>query len=154
MKTWSLRAVWAVLVMVTLSCTSLLAQNAQPAQQSQPQILKPQLSVSDLVFTLNTLSTVNINGSEVEAYLDVKSTFTKAYENAQKDKKAENDVVTVEMSILTANNFLQLFQRASFQGSAAEKFMEVKNALYASAPKIPSASDTPAPIPASTGSKK
>ncbi len=116
-------------------------------------MLKPQLSVSDLVFTLNTLASVNINGSEVEAYIDVKNTFTKAFEQAQKDKKGENDMVTVELSVLTANNFLQLFQRASLQGSAAEKFMNVKNALYASAPKAPNAE--PAAItPPSTGSKK
>ncbi len=124
-----------------LSSSTAFAQGANAtAPSTQMQTLKPQLTVGDLVFTLNTLATVNINGSEVEAYLDVKNTFNKAFEQAQKDKKTETDVVTVEMSVLTANNFLQLFQRASFQGSAAEHYMAVKNALYASAPKIPPAS--------------
>ncbi|MFM8472548.1 MAG: hypothetical protein ACKOBV_03365, partial [Candidatus Kapaibacterium sp.] len=101
---------------------------------SKPQTVKPQMPLGDLAFAIQTLSTVNITGSEVEAYIDVKNTFMKVFEQAQKDQKKETDVIVIEMSILTANNFLELFRRANLQGAAAERFLAVKNALYASAP--------------------
>ncbi len=154
MKTWSIRTCMALLFVAMASTAVAQTPSTPSTQQTQQQTLKPQMTVSDLVFTLNTLATVSINGSEVEAYIDVKNTFTKAYDQAQKDRKTENDVITVELSVLTANNFLQLFQRASLQGAAAEKFMAVKNALYASAPKVPTSNDTQIQNPASTGSKK
>ena len=158
MKSWFF-VLGALFVCAFVLSSPVYSQNStqKPTEQTAttPAPLKPQLSVGDLVFTLNTLATVSINGSEVEAYLDVKNTFVKAYEQAQKEKKAETDVVTVEMSVLTANNFLQLFQRASFQGAAAERFMEVKNALYASAPKsqVPVVPVGGSPTPVSTGQK-
>jgi hypothetical protein len=101
--------------------------------QTEQQILKPQMTVSDVLFTLEVLSKVTVNGSEVEAFLDVKRVFSNVLDQAQKEKKGENDMLTVEMSVLTANNFLSLFQRANVPGAAAEKFQGVKNSLFASA---------------------
>jgi len=113
------------------------AQSKTQEADKKPQTVKPQMSMGDLAFAIQTLATVNITGSEVEAYIDVKNTFIKVFEQAQKDQKKETDTVSIEMSILTANNFLELFRRANLQGAAAERFLAVKNALYASAPAAP-----------------
>ena len=123
------RFILLALLIVSVSVFSY----AQTGETQQQPPLKPQMTVGDLSFALNVLATVNINGSEVEAYLDVKNTLMKALDQSQKEKKGESDVLIVEMSVLTAQNFLQLFQRASIQGAAAEKYMNIKNALYASA---------------------
>lgn len=135
MKVFSRVAMLAIALALVAPCVSFAqAQNkAQEAEKKSPTV-KPQMPLSDLAFTLQTLATVNITGSEVEAYVEVKNTFMKVFEQAQKDQKKETDTVTIEMTILTANNFLELFRRANLQGAAAERFLAVKNALLASAP--------------------
>lgn len=136
-----LERIFAVLAFVFVVSSTSFAQTNTPIAsapatttgQTEQQMLKPQMTVSDVLFTLEVLSKVTINGSEVEAFLDIKRIFSNVLDQAQKDKKAENDMLTVEMSVLTANNFLSLFQRANVPGAAAEKFQGVKNSLFASA---------------------
>lgn len=136
-----LERIFAVLAFVFVVSSTGFAQTNTPIAsapatttgQTEQQMLKPQMTVSDVLFTLEVLSKVTINGSEVEAFLDVKRIFSNVLDQAQKDKKGENDMLAVEMSVLTANNFLSLFQRANVPGAAAEKFQGVKNSLFASA---------------------
>lgn len=131
----------ALIVCALVVAAPVVTRAQAPAKQKEvdkkPQTVKPQMTLSDLAFTLKTLATVNITGAEVEAYVDVKNTFTKVFDQAQKDQTKESDTVSIEMTILTANNFLELFKRANLQGAAAERFLAVKNALYASAPQQP-----------------
>jgi len=134
------RAILASVVLATVLTSISIAQQQQQqttltTEQSSPQntILKPTMTLGDVLFAINVLNTVEIKGNEVEAFLDVKNVLVKAAQEAQKAKKTESDPVTIEMNLLTANNFLTLFQRASIPGSAAERFQAVKQALYASA---------------------
>lgn len=122
-------------IAVITASVAITAVAQQQGDQSSPQntILKPKMTLGDVLFTINVLNTVEIKGSEVEAFLDVKNVFVQAAQKAQKEKKSESDELTVEMNMLTANNFLMLFQRANIPGSAAERFQAVKQALYASA---------------------
>ncbi|MCX7929134.1 MAG: hypothetical protein N2663_00190 [Chlorobi bacterium] len=114
---------------------SVAIAQQQTADASSPQntVLKPTMTLGDVLFAINVLNTVEIKGSEVELFLDVKNVLVKAAQEAQKAKKAESDPVVIEMNLLTANNFLTLLQRATIPGSAAERFQTVKQALYASA---------------------
>ena len=128
-------AVAAALLFVAPHSGFAQAQTKATEADKKPQTVKPQMTVGDLAFTLQTLASVNITGAEVEAYVDVKHTFMRVFEQSKKEQKKEADIVVVEMSILTANNFLELFKRANLQGAAAERFLAVKNALYASAPQ-------------------
>jgi hypothetical protein len=121
---------WFASVLLTVA---LAQQQSADASSPQNTILKPTMTLGDVLFAINVLNTVEIKGNEVEAFLDVKNVFVKAAQEAQKEKKTESDPVTIEMNLLTANNFLMLFQRASIPGSAAERFQAVKQALYASA---------------------
>ncbi|MFM8569220.1 MAG: hypothetical protein ACKOB6_06425 [Candidatus Kapaibacterium sp.] len=134
MKVFSRIAVLTTALAIAAPGVMSAQAQTKPAEASKPQTVKPQMPLGDLAFAIQTLSTVNITGSEVEAYIDVKNTFMKVFEQAQKDQKRETDVIVIEMSVLTANNFLELFRRANLQGAAAERFLAVKNALYASAP--------------------
>ncbi len=122
-------------IAVITAIVAITAIAQQQGDQPSPQntILKPRMTLGDVLFTINVLNTVEIKGSEVEAFLDVKNVFVQAAQQAQKEKKSESDELTIEMNMLTANNFLMLFQRASIPGSAAERFQAVKQALYASA---------------------
>ncbi|NBU81663.1 MAG: hypothetical protein EBS55_08450, partial [Flavobacteriaceae bacterium] len=79
-------------------------------------------TLGDLAFTLQTLATVNITGAEVEAYVDVNNTFMKVFEQARKDQKKEGDTVSVEMTIQTANNFLELLLIVSNFNSVFSSF--------------------------------
>ncbi len=128
-------SVFMCAVVAAAVAVGAFAQQQAQSDQSSPQntILKPTMTLGDVLFAINVLNTVEIKGSEVEAFLDVKNVFVKAAQEAQKAKKTESDQVTVEMNLLTANNFMMLFQRASIPGSAAERFQAVKQALYASA---------------------
>ncbi len=138
----SLRVVLRSAIMLTAMSILAVAQQQQSGEQTSPQntILKPKMTVGDILFAINVLNTVEIKGSEVEAFLDVKNVLVKAVENAQKEKKTETDELTIEMNLLTANNFLNLFQRANIPGSAAERFQTVKQALFASAAPLQSQS--------------
>ncbi len=131
----TLSFVFVCVVVAAAVAVGAFAQQQAQSDQSSPQntILKPTMTLGDVLFAINVLNTVEIKGSEVEAFLDVKNVFVKAAQEAQKAKKTESDQVTIEMNLLTANNFMMLFQRASIPGSAAERFQAVKQALYASA---------------------
>ncbi|MBL7999934.1 MAG: hypothetical protein JNL32_15015 [Candidatus Kapabacteria bacterium] len=133
MKSWM---IYVVAAMLTLgAATATFAQAGGKAEETIPtqQTIKPQLSTSDLDFIVRVLNSVNINGSEVDDFLVVRGIFSKVYDQAVKDKKGENDMHTVEMTIPAANVFLQLMSRASIPGAAAEKFQGIKKALFASA---------------------
>lgn len=128
-----LRIGFGCLLMGTLVVVSAAQQQGSDQTSPQNTILRPTMTLGDVLFAINVLNTVEIKGNEVEAFLDVKNVLVKAAQEAQKEKKTESDPVTIEMNLLTANNFLTLFQRASIPGSAAERFQAVKQALYASA---------------------
>lgn len=123
----------SIVALCIVLATGSLAQQQGSTQSPQNTTLKPTMTLGDVIFAINVLNTVEIKGNEVEAFLEVKNTLMKAIEKAQKEKKTETDQVTIEMSLLTANNFLTLFQRASIPGSAAERYKSVTQALFASA---------------------
>lgn len=111
----------------------LWAQQGSEQASSQNITLRPTMTLGDVLFAINVLNTVEIKGSEVDAFLEVKNALVQAVQKAQKEKKTETDQLTLEMNLVTANNFLMLLQRASIPGSAAERFQAVKQALFASA---------------------
>lgn len=95
--------------------------------------LKPRLALSEVAFAAQMLETIEIRGSEVDAFVDVKKVFISILEAAQKDKKEAKDVVTVEMSIGQAQNLLALLQRAKLTGADAERYKKLVDVIVASA---------------------
>lgn len=96
-------------------------------------ILKPKLALSEVAFAAQMLETIEIRGSEVDAFVDVKKVFSGVLEVALKDKKEAKDVVTVEMSIGQAQNLLALLQRAKLTGADAERYKKFVDVVVASA---------------------
>lgn len=96
-------------------------------------MLKPKMALSEIAFAAQMLETIEIRGSEVDAFVDVKKVFTGVLETALKDKKEAKDVVMVEMSIGQAQNLLALLQRAKLTGADAERYKKFVDVVVASA---------------------
>jgi len=126
MKTTTLFSVLAAFFVMMTTMAS--AQN----QQAET-ILKPSLQFSDVKQVALFLGGVEIRGNEVDAYLDVKQTLAKAAEAAGKAGKKDDENITVEMRVSTAQNFLLLMQRATLKAVEAEKFKAIVSAVEESA---------------------
>ena len=118
-----------------LSVMAATAQ-VQPSQQ-QPSlnagqdmtVVKPKLPLGDVKVVARFIETVEIKGTEVEAFLDVKKALNAASEAGSKAGKKDEDLIVVEMRMDVANTFYVLMQRATLKGQDAEKFKMIISAL-------------------------
>jgi hypothetical protein len=112
-----------------------LAQQTDQLQTPPPQqVIKPKLTVGGLVFALNLLNGVEIQGREVDAYLEVRKHLSDALESAQKANRANpNDEVTLELQLPVAQNLVTLMQRARITGADAERYKQVMDAIVEAA---------------------
>lgn len=119
---------------LTLIAAIVMAVSVSMAQgQPSEAVLKPELQLADVKQVTLFLGGVEIRGNEVDAFLDVKQTLAKAAEAAGKAGKKDEDSITVEMRISTAQNFLLLMQRATLKASDAEKFKAIVQSIEESA---------------------
>lgn len=125
------------LVAVLFACTSVAAF-AQPqgtvqtsAQQGsltsnqEMVVIKPKLALADVKGVSQFLESVEIRGTEVDAYLDVKKALNTVVAEGVKSNRKPEDIVVVEMRMDVANNFYVLMQRATLKGAEAEKFRQI-----------------------------
>lgn len=106
-----------------LSLCFLFAANAVQAQQVKT--IKPKMAITDVDFVAQLLNTIDISGNEVDAFLEVRGLFVKVLDDAIKQKRMTTDIVTVEMTIPQAQNFVTLMQRTKLKGEGAEKFKQL-----------------------------
>jgi hypothetical protein len=106
-----------------LSLCLIFAANVAQAQQAKT--IKPKMAVADADFVAKLMNTIDISGNEVDAFLEVRGVFIKVLEVAVKEKKLTSDVVTVEMTVPQAQNFVTLMQRTKLKGEEAGKFREL-----------------------------
>ena len=113
------------------------------SQGNQPQIpkqqekkIKPTFVVEDVVFVFQTLNTIEIKGSEVDAFLEVKNLLQTTIQKIQSSSKNAEDKIEVEMPIPLAQDMISLLQRAKFTGVNAEKFKRFTDAIIASAKSL------------------
>jgi len=107
----------------------------QPQQQQDVQILHPSVIVGDIAFIGQTLKTVEIKGSEVNAYLEVEQEFTKILTDLQEQKKKLMDTVQVNIPLNIAQNAITFMDRATLTGQNAIIYKRFVDALVASAKK-------------------
>lgn len=88
-------------------------------------VIKPKLALQDVKGVSQFLQSVEIRGTEVEAYLDVKKALNSAVTDATKANKKDDELIVVEMRMDVANNFYVLMQRATLKGAEAEKFRQI-----------------------------
>ncbi|HRS01729.1 MAG TPA: hypothetical protein P5545_04195 [Bacteroidota bacterium] len=109
-------------------------QNLQQ-QQQETQILHPTVIVGDIAFIGQTLKTVEIKGSEVNAYLDVEKEITRILTELQQQKKKLSDSVQIDIPLNIAQNTLTFMDRATLTGQNAAIYKRFADALIASAKK-------------------
>lgn len=125
-----------ILVLIVSCCAVCMsAQQQGTVQTSQQQgsltsnqemvTLRPKLALADVRGVSNFLESVEIRGSEVDAFLDVKKALNAAIDEGTKASRKPEDLVTIEMRMDVANNFYVLMQRATLKGSEAEKFRQI-----------------------------
>lgn len=131
MKTMQSLLIVAVMTMFMAS-SATFAQIQQPASDV---VLKPSIKLADVKQMTLFLGGVDIRGNEVDAYLDVKESLVKATQAAEKASKKDDDIISVEMPLSTAQNFLLLMSRATLKGADAEKFKEIVSAVQEAAKK-------------------
>ena len=71
-----MKKLFILAILFSLSYVGYSQQQPQSLQQQEQQILHPTVVVGDIAFIGQTLKTVEIKGSEVNAYLEVEKEIT------------------------------------------------------------------------------
>ncbi len=112
----------------------VFGQQQQNQQQDIP-ILSPKVIVGDIVFVTQALKTVEIKGSEVEAFLQVQQSFEKLIKELNNQQKKVNDTVDIRIPLNIAQNTVAFMDRATLQGQNAIVYKRFVDALVASTKK-------------------
>ena len=127
--------VLGLLLLAGVSVSSYQLSYAQTApaaanqQAANPIIIKPTMPIEYVVFASNALTTIEIQGSEVDGYLACKNTLDTELKKYIAEKKRPEDVVTFGIQLEIAQNLITLLNRAKLTGNEAPKFKGFINAL-------------------------
>ncbi len=128
----------AVLIVVLLS--SFVMMNAQIVpdqnQDLKDKSISAEFLAGDVVFAYNSLNTVNIQGNEVDAFLEVKNALKKYTDEIESSQKKVDDTISMTMNVLVANNLMIFLQRVTLQGSNAERYQRFKNTMFDAAKSL------------------
>lgn len=113
----------------------VLSQQQQQNQQQDIPILTPKIIVGDIVFVTQALKTVEIKGSEVDAFLQVQQSFEKLIKELNTQQKKLNDTVDIRIPLNIAQNTVSFMDRATLQGQNAVVYKRFVDALVASTKK-------------------
>ena len=75
-------------------------------QQQQFPIIKPTFTYGQLDLALRLMEKIELNGSEVDAFLEIKGIFYPVLVKGANEKKQLNDKITLEMNAKQADNVL------------------------------------------------
>ena len=101
------------------------AQQGSLTNNQEMIVIKPKLALADVKGVSQFLESVEIRGTEVDAYLDVKKALNTVVAEGVKSNRKPEEMVVVEMRMDVANNFYVLMQRATLKGAEAEKFRQI-----------------------------
>jgi hypothetical protein len=102
-------------------------------QQQQYPIIKPTFTYGQLDLALRLMEKIELNGSEVDAFLEIKSIFYPVLVKGANEKKQLNDKITLDMNAKQAENVLAFLNRARLTGSEVQTFKEFKDAIFTAA---------------------
>jgi len=109
-------------------------QNLQNQQKDVP-VLSPKVIIGDLVFVSQTLKTVEIKGSEVDAFLQVDQAITKILQDLNSQGKKATDSIEIKMPLNIAQNTLAFMDRAVLSGQNAVIYKRFVDAVVESSKK-------------------
>jgi hypothetical protein len=104
-------------------------------QQKEVPILTPKVVIGDLVFVSQTLKTVEIKGSEVDAFLQVDQAITKILQDLNAQGRKANDSVDIKLPLNIAQNTLAFMDRAVLSGQNAIIYKRFVDAVVESSKK-------------------
>jgi len=102
-------------------------------QQQQYPIIKPTFTYGQLDLALRLMEKIELNGAEVDAFLEIKGLFYPVLVKGANEKKQLNDKVTLDMNAKQADNVLAFLNRARLTGAEVQTFKEFKDAIFAAA---------------------
>ena len=118
---------------IAFVCMAILASTAVFAQQQNQQILRPIVQYSEIDFCLQLLKNIELKGNEVDALMDIQSVMIRELQIAIKEKKKPEDVSSLELTVVQAQNLLSFLQRSSLTGGLADRYKRFTDAIIASA---------------------
>ncbi|MFH1049821.1 MAG: hypothetical protein V1779_02695 [bacterium] len=107
-------------------------QNTQLKTAKDFPVLKPTFIVSDIYIAMQILDGIELNGNEVDAFLEVKNTMKSFLETAQNNKLKANDNIKVDLPGHIAQNALTFLSRSVLKGSMAEQYKRFVEAIIES----------------------
>lgn len=120
--------------LISFFVTLLLITGTTIAQQQQQYpIIKPTFTYAQLDLALKLMEKIELNGSEVDAFLEIKSLFYPELVKGANDKKQLNDKITLDMNAKQADNVLAFLNRSRLTGSEVQIFKEFKDAIFSAA---------------------
>jgi hypothetical protein len=125
-----------ILCTILFTSTSLFSQLNKPT--ATPPMLKPVFNVEDVVFVYQTLDNIDIAGSEVDAFLEVRDFLQKTIKSIQDAKKQQGDTYQVEIPLPLAQNMVTFLTRAKFSGKNADMYKRFYDALVESSKALQS----------------
>lgn len=96
---------------------------AQTTQTQKSEKINPAFTLADIYFLEQTLETIELNGPEVDAFIEIRDILNSTLKTSQ-DKKV-TDIVQVEMNLNTAQNLLSFLNRAKISGARADQFKRI-----------------------------
>jgi len=128
--------IFALLFVFVQTAMIFAQQNTQTKSPKDFPLLKPTFVVADIVVALQILDGIELNGGEVEAFLEVKSTLKSFLEKAQNDKLKTNDNIKVDFPGHIAQNTMTFLNRSVLKGNMAEQYKRFVDALIESSKDV------------------
>ncbi len=118
------------------AATGLFSQSNKST--SADPTLKPVFYVEDVVFAYQTLDNIDIAGSEVDAFLEVRDLLQKSIKDIQDAKKQQGDKYEINVPLHVAQNMVTFLTRAKFSGRNAELYKRFYDAIVESSKALKS----------------
>lgn len=128
----------AMVCLMAFGVSDAFAQKGQPAAQQQQQetIITPSMPVAYIMFAVEALNTIQIQGSEVEAFMQAKGVLEAEINRCAEKKMKTNDITKFSISISIAQNTIDLLQRAKLTGMQAPLYKGFIDAIVEAAKAV------------------
>lgn len=97
--------------------------------QKQIQTIKPSLIVGDLYFAIQAFTTIEIKGTEVDPFIEMKNFFGQIGSAVHTNNFQQTDTINFDIPLHIANNALFFIERATLTGGNAERYKRFVEAI-------------------------
>mgnify|MGYP000918739335 CR=1 FL=1 len=125
----------SALTLVLFSSISLNAQQNAPINDINEVIINPTMPIINIVFAINALNTITIQGAEVDTFLEAKGILEKEINRCAELKKKTNETTTFSIKIGKAQHILDFLKRAKLTGNDAVLYKGFVNSFVEASKK-------------------